>query len=118
MKEKILYLFPRVLAILSISFMMLFSLDSFEGDRSFFYKLGAFAGHNIPVFILILVLLIAWRKELIGGLLFVAASVTGFLFFHSFTGNPGSIVVITPFLLTGVLFILHYLLSRKKEQVI
>jgi hypothetical protein len=108
MAEKILYLVPRILAVLAILFMGMFSLDSFGGSYSLMTKVLHFLMHNIPVFILIIFLAIAWRRELLGGILFIFASVAGFIFFKSFTGNPGSIIVITPFFLTGVLFLLHY----------
>jgi predicted membrane channel-forming protein YqfA (hemolysin III family) len=55
--------------------------------------------------------------EMAGGALFMLASVCGAVFFHSFSGNPASLIVIAPFLLTGLLFILHHVLYHvaKKE---
>jgi predicted membrane channel-forming protein YqfA (hemolysin III family) len=52
-----------------------------------------------------------------GGALFMLASVCGAVFFHSFSGNPASLIVIAPFLLAGLLFILHHVLYHvvKKE---
>jgi UDP-N-acetylmuramyl pentapeptide phosphotransferase/UDP-N-acetylglucosamine-1-phosphate transferase len=57
-----------------------------------------------------------------GGVLFILASISGTVFFHSFSGNPGSLIVIAPFLIIGILFIIHsffYVSSRagKSEQV-
>lgn len=116
MKSKILYWIPRVLAIISILFMAMFSLDVFGGNESFGMKLLGFLVHNIPVLILTAVLIVAWKWEIAGGILFILAFLTGTLFFHSFSGNPGSIVVIAPFLLIGILFILHsYLFPVKKK---
>lgn len=107
MISRILYWIPRILTIFAILFMTLFSLDVFGGNESFGLKILGFLLHNIPVFILIAILIIAWKWELAGGILFILASISGFVFFHSFTGNPGSIIVIAPFLLSGILFILH-----------
>ena len=108
MASKILYWIPRILTILSILFMTMFSFDVFGGNESFGMKMLGFLIHNIPVLILIAILIIAWKWEVAGGALFILASITGTLFFHSFSGNPGSLIVISPFLLTGILFILHY----------
>ena len=97
--------------------MMMFSFDVFGGNEPFGAQLLGFLIHNIPVLILIAILVLSWMREVIGGTLFILASITGTWFFHSFSGNPGSIIVITPFFLTGILFILHQLLFPhvKKE---
>jgi prepilin signal peptidase PulO-like enzyme (type II secretory pathway) len=117
MISKILYWLPRFLAIISLLFMTVFSFDVFDGEESFGLKMIGFLIHNIPVLILVAVLIIAWRWEMAGGVLFILASISGTVFFHSFSGNPGSLIVIAPFLLTGLLFILHnffYPLSKKE----
>jgi hypothetical protein len=69
--------------------------------------------HNIGVLVLTGILIVAWKRELLGGILFIAAAIFGLIFFHSFTGNPGSIIVVGPFLLTGVMFIMHHILFKK-----
>jgi hypothetical protein len=112
MRSKFFYWLPRVLTILSIFFMALFSLDSFGGNASAWKKMLAFLIHNIPVLILIIILIIAWKREVAGGILMIAASIAGGIFFHSFTGNPGSIIVIAPFFLEGLLFLLHGLVNK------
>jgi prepilin signal peptidase PulO-like enzyme (type II secretory pathway) len=87
--------------------MTIFSFDVFGGDDSFGLKMLGFLVHNIPVLILIVILIISWKWEMAGGVLFILASISGTVFFHSFSGNPGSLIVIAPFLLIGILFILH-----------
>lgn len=117
MISKTLYWVPRILTILAILFMSMFSFDVFGGNESLGIKLLGFLVHNIPVLILAGILIIAWRWEVAGGALFVLASISGTVFFHSFSGNPASLIVIAPFLLTGLLFILHSLLypAAKKK---
>ncbi len=110
MISKVLYWIPRVLTILSILFMTMFSFDVFGGDESSGAKMLGFLIHNIPVLILIAILIIAWKWEVAGGALFIVASITGTFFFHSFRGNPASLIVISPFLITGILFIIHQVL--------
>jgi hypothetical protein len=91
----------------------MFSFDVFAGDESFGKKLLGLIIPNIPVVILLVILIIAWKRELAGGVLFIVASISGTIFFHSFTGNPGSLIVISPFLFAGILFILHSVLYGK-----
>jgi hypothetical protein len=110
MASKILYWIPRILTLIAILFMLMFSLDVFEGNDSPGRKLLGFMVSNIPVMILVVILIIAWKRELIGGALLIAAFIAGSVFFHSFTGNPASLIVICPFLITGILFILHSML--------
>jgi len=62
---------PRVLAIAFIVFISLFALDAFSGGDPLMRKLEHFLIQLIPSFILALVLLIAWRKPLLGGSLFI-----------------------------------------------
>ena len=112
MRSKFFYWLPRVLTILSILFMALFSLDSFGGNESAGKKMLVFLMHNIPVFILVVILIIAWKREVAGGIILILASLTGCLFFHSFTGNSGSIIVIAPFFLEGSLFLLHGIVNK------
>jgi len=116
MVSKILYWIPRVLTIIALLFMGMFSLDVFSENESFGLKIIGFLAHNIPALILLVVLLIAWKWELAGGLLFILASFAGSLFFHSFSGNPGSLVVLAPFVLAGLLFILHSVLFEKRKS--
>jgi len=108
MKEKMFYWSPRVLAILAILFLMLFSLDCFEAGQGLGRQLTCFLMHNIPAYIVIAVLVISWKWEFPGGLLFIAAAIGGSIFFHGFSGNWGVNIIMAPFLITGILFILHF----------
>jgi hypothetical protein len=115
MKKGFLYWVPRVLGILAILFMMMFSLDCFEGDGKLGEKLLCLLMHNIPVLIILGILIAAWKWELIGGILFIAASIAGMIFFNVFNGNWGALIIMTPFVVTGILFILHH--ERYKKSV-
>ncbi|MDZ7636503.1 MAG: hypothetical protein U5L72_19595 [Bacteroidales bacterium] len=98
MMMTILKWFARVLAILAILFMLMFSLDVFGGNESFPKQLLGFLIHNIPAFGLIIALVIAWRYEITSGILFVLSFVALGIFFKSFAGNINSLVIIAPFL--------------------
>jgi hypothetical protein len=113
MKEKSLFWIPRILAIIAIGFMMIFSLDCFEmGGTDILICLFM---HNIPALIIVAILVIAWKWELPGGFLFIAASVAGAIYFNGFGGNWGVLPVMAPFLLTGILFLVHYFIYLRQK---
>jgi hypothetical protein len=108
MVQKITYWGPRLLGIGAILFMLIFSLDCFDEGTSFEQVLMCFLMHNIPALICLAALIVAWKWELAGGILFVLFFIAGTIFFKSFTGNPWSLLVISPLLLTGILFIVYH----------
>lgn len=114
---KALYWIPRVLGIIAILFMMMFSLDCFGEGESFRTQMTCLFMHNIPALICIAALILAWKRELPGGILFILVFIAASIFFGSFTGNFGSLIVITPFLLIGILFIIYYYKTRPKVTV-
>jgi len=115
MKRKLLFWSARILAILAILFFLVFSLDCFEGG-TLRDQLTCFFMHNIPAFILIAILVIAWRWEMAGGILFIAAAIAGAIFFGAFSGNTGVIWLLMPLVLVGILFILQDGRLRKKAE--
>ncbi len=72
-KNKFIYWTPRILSIVFIIFLSLFSLDVFEGNYGFWGTIVALFMHNIPSLILLIVLLISWKHEIVGGIVFILA---------------------------------------------
>ena len=113
---------PRILCILAILFISMFALDSFGHGMSLWQQLSAFFMHLVPSFVLILFLIVAWRWEFIGGVIFVITGL-GFMPFiymmnyqmnHSAWMSVGVIMMINfPFILVGILFILSHFLKNK-----
>src|SRR4030043_233343 len=73
--SKLLYWTPRILSIVFICFLALFSLDIFDMQLGFWGTIVGLFMHNIPVFILLAVLLISWKHEIVGGIAFILAGV-------------------------------------------
>ena len=113
MTIKVLYWAPRIIAILAILLMMMFSMDCFGEYGSLKDQLICFVMHNLPSFAFIASLAIAWKWEIIGGILFILSFVAAGILFGSFTGNFASLVIIGPLLICGMLFILHDKLKKK-----
>ena len=115
MKTKAFFWTPRILAIIAILFMVMFSFDVFGGNEPPARKILGFLMHNIPAFILTGILAVAWKWEVIGGILFIIAAIAASFFFRAFSGNPGSMILLAPFFLAGLLFILHHGLTGRKS---
>jgi hypothetical protein len=115
MKYKILQWSPRILVILAILFMMMFSIDVFEEKAPLGRQLLGFLIHNIPAFILAGLLFVAWKWEMAGGLSLILITIILSILFRSFTGNPYSLIVISPFFIAGGLFILHSVLESRRR---
>ncbi len=121
-KTKILFWLPRFLCIIAILFISLFALDAFEPDLTFWQQIGAFLMHLIPSFILLALLLIAWKWEYIGGIIFTILGLgfSPFIFKHNYDMNHsiwmsmGIIAMITlPFVVVGILFIMNHFQNKK-----
>ena len=73
--RNILFWTPRVLGILIAGLLILLSMDVFAEGYSFWQSIGGFLIHMLPALAVILVLVLAWRWEVIGALGFIAFGV-------------------------------------------
>jgi hypothetical protein len=122
-KTAILHWFPRIICILAILFVSIFAFDVFSPDLTIWQQLLALAMHLIPSFILLAALIIAWKWEFVGGIIFIIAGIyftidVFMLNYHRTGGNfwisLGIVGALTiPFIIVGILFIASYK-SKKK----
>jgi hypothetical protein len=61
---------PRILIILVSLFAALFSIDVFEGSAPIWHKLLGLLIHNIPVLLILLTLILTWKRPLVAGIVF------------------------------------------------
>lgn len=100
---------PRVLGILFALFVSLFALDVFEGPGGMARKLLGLLIHLVPTAMVVAALLVAWRWEGIGALLFLGLGAY-YLAASWGDGNWSAVLAIAgPLLLTGLLFLLNWL---------
>ena len=122
---KIIHWIPRILFILAILFISMFALDAFNPNYTIWQQIGGFLIHLIPSYILIALLLVAWKWELVGGIIFmlIGLGFTPFIYLHNYHMNHSVwmtifivLVINFPFVLVGILFVIsHY---RKKKELI
>ena len=109
--KRVLFWTPRILGILFTILLSLFAFDVFEGNYGFWQTIGALLLHLIPAFILAIVLIIAWRWELVGAVVFIAFAV----FYVGMSVSWGHFPLIAilfisgPLLLIGILFLLNHI---------
>ena len=72
-KHRFIYWAPRLISIAFLLFLSLFSLDVFEMTNGFWPTVLALFMHNLPTLVLLIVLLIAWRHELVGVIFYLLA---------------------------------------------
>lgn len=110
--SKFIYWTPRILSILFIIFLALFSLDVFTpGATTKDIIIGLFM-HNIPALILLIVLIISWKYEIVGGIIFVFAGLMYIVMVAMSQPWPliltWSLFISGPAFLIGVLFIINW----------
>jgi hypothetical protein len=103
MKRKFIWL-PRALAITYAAFLSLFALDVFSEGYGFGETIVALFIHLLPTLLIIVSLLLAWRFERIGGLLFI-----GLGFLYSIVFAPADVIAllitVAPLIIIGLLFL-------------
>jgi FlaA1/EpsC-like NDP-sugar epimerase len=73
--NKFIYWVPRILSVIFMCFLALFSLDVISPGLSFWQIVIGLFIHNVPVFILSAVLVISWKYEIVGGIAYILAGI-------------------------------------------
>jgi len=105
---QILFWTPRILGILFAVFTSVFALDVLGEGYGFWETVLAFGMHLIPTGILLVILLLAWRWEWIGGILFPGF---GILYVVTAWGRvhwSAYLVISGPLILDGVFFLVNW----------
>ena len=104
--KRLLFWAPRILSILFAAFTSLFALDVFGEGYGFWETILALLMHLIPTGIIVVVLVISWRWEWVGGVLF---TVLGALYLVMAWGKGFVNLMSGPLFLVGVLFLINWL---------
>lgn len=112
--DKFLFWTSRILAILFILLLAFFSIDVFSLEQSLGSIVVGLIMHNIPVFALIVVLVISWRYEIVGGVCFILFGVSFLLnlIIHERKIYLSHLIIIVPPILIGILFLLSWVKKR------
>jgi hypothetical protein len=107
--KQFLFWIPRILCILFALFLSLFSLDVFDEGLGFWETILALLIHLVPTYIVIAVLLLAWRWEWIGAVLFTALAVFYVVWAWGRFHWSAYAVISGPLVLISILFLLNWI---------
>ncbi|MBU0597173.1 hypothetical protein KKA94_03365 [Patescibacteria group bacterium] len=115
MLGKFIFWTPRILSIVFICFLVVFSFDVFEMELSFWQTTGALFMHNLPSLILLAVLIISWKHEIVGAITFILAGLLYILLLlmRGWYHWSGLLLIALPAFLIGILFLLGWFKKRK-----
>ena len=113
--EKVFYWLPRIVSIGFILFMSLFALDVFTAPFEPMMLVG-FVIHLIPSFVLLAAILVAWKYDLVGAIMFL-----GFAIFYVWDvgfDRPWSWYagIVAPSAILGVFFLISWFQKRNRRQ--
>jgi hypothetical protein len=115
--NKYIYWIPRIVSIIFILFLALFSLDVFGEGLGFWETALALLIHNIPSIALLIVLIFAWKYEIVGG---IAFTLFGIFYITQVKSAPDwkmmitwSLIIAGPAFLVGALFFMNWHAKRK-----
>jgi len=106
--DRLLYWLPRILAILFAAFVSLFALDIFGQGYTIWETIQGLLVHLIPTFAILIALIVAWRWERVGALLFLALAAAYPLVFGTDFHWSAYAVLMAPPILIAVLFYLSW----------
>jgi hypothetical protein len=122
--NKFIYWTPRILSIMFLCFLVIFSLDVFDEGLGFWGTLLGLLIHNIPVFILAIILWISWKREIVGGIVFTLAGALYIvmILINALRGGFGwymiswVLLIAGPAFLIGILFIINWLKRKSSSR--
>ncbi len=106
--KRVLFWTPRILCILFAIFLSVFALDVFSEGHGLWQTIGALLLHLVPTFIVVIVLVIAWRREWVGAILFGALAVFYVVWMWGRFPLSVYLSISGPLALVGILFLLNW----------
>ena len=107
--KRVLFWAPRVLCILFALFLGLFALDVFNEGYGFGETMLALLVHLGPVYIVLIVLVVAWRWEWVGATLFTALALFYLVWSWGRFHWSAYLAISGPLALLGVLFLFNWI---------
>ncbi len=118
--SRFIYWTPRIVSIIFLLFLAMFSLDVFGNGYTFWQTFVGLFMHNIPVFILAILLWISWKHELVGAITFILAGLL-YIYLTLFRAQipwyialSWSMIIAGPAFFIGILFYIGW--KRKQKN--
>jgi len=114
--KKTMFWSPRVVAILFTLFISLFALDVFAMDLSVGESIVGLFIHLIPTFLLTIAIILAWRWEWVGAVVFAGWSIIYVTTTHGFHWSVYAIIAGIPFVI-GILYLLDWIYRKEIRAI-
>ena len=106
--RRLLYWTPRILCIVFAAFLSIFALDVFDMPVDFRHKMLALLIHLIPSGLVLAALIIVWRREWIGAVIFPLLALLHLVGMRGRLDWTGYVGIEGPLVLLGILFGLNW----------
>jgi hypothetical protein len=106
--QRIIFWSPRVLCILLALFLSVFALDVFSEGYGVGETMLALFMHLLPTLLLMITLIISWRWEWVGAIVFNALGL-----FLLISSGGESWFISVPLFLVGILFLVSWMITRR-----
>lgn len=118
--NKFIYWTPRILGIIFILFLMMFSLDVFQPGLTVWQITIGLLMHNLPALILLFFLIFSWKHEIVGGIVFISAGLLYILLLASSSHFEWymliwPLTISGPAFLVGILFLINWFKKKKSK---
>ena len=106
--KRLLVWTPRGFGILYALFLSLFALDVFDERQDLFTAILGFLIHLVPTYLIVITLIVAWKWEWIGSIIFTALAL-----FYIFSSKGQAWIISGPLFLLGFLFLLSWVFKTE-----
>ncbi len=103
----------RILAMAFAAFISIFAADVFEESLSFWQTALALTMHLIPTFLIILIIVLSWKWELVGGIAFSALGLTYIIMAWGKFALVAYFMISGPLFIMGILFIIGWFTKKQ-----
>jgi len=111
--KTLLFWLPRGFALLFALILMVFSFDVLGMPNTFWEKVGAFLIHTMPSIVMILVVLISWKKPLWGSIFFTIIFIFVTLYFKTYLKVFNFSFMSVPMLSTAIFYAFDYFYGKR-----
>lgn len=123
---RILHWMPRIICIIAILFISKFAVNAFESYLTLWQQALLLLVHLAPALLLVGLLIIAWKWELVGGILFtlIGMALAPVIYQHNYNMDQSMgmslgfvLIIALPLVIIGILFILSFVKRRKYRMM-
>ncbi len=103
----------RITSIAFALFISLFAMDVFSENAGLWQTMSALLVHLVPTLIVVLILIISWRNEIIGGILYTTLGIVYVVFSWGKFDWTAYALIAGPLFLLGILYYISWRQNRQ-----